>query len=527
MGKRRIIICCDGTWNDLEMRYITNVGRLIQALPVVGKSGQEDIPQLIYYDDGVGADSSGLQRLMQGGFGWGIDSLIYEAYRFIAINYEQGDEICLFGFSRGAYTVRSVAGMIGKVGLVPRSNLKKLPEALTAYRSRKPSIQAEFRKKWSDASVKVDLLACWDTVGALGIPDKIPFLSIDEMFKKRYRFHDTKIGSHIERAIHAVAIDERRKEFDATLMHRETDAPPTQKIVQRWFPGDHGCVGGGTWEKRGLSNRCLRWVVDQAKAWGIDLRADWSRLHDGAIADESIFFSEHVPLIYSKKNRKMKQGVVEWDDIDGTARQRWVDHPDYRPRGLKNRFLDKLNALPDDGARRPPTTETSLSVDQSVAVRVFAKEKTGRSHVQVKDGERCKVTVSSFQVWKDGGLDPCDVRGWNLVESGPTAMPPYVDGQPADLGAVRSSLIKMAHKRRVVRTANWFELVLRIGDEKRGRRLGIEKVDEDTPEFKAEFTAWRDGELHFAANDLASRFDLIDKYDNNVGWIWLGIKLVG
>ena len=100
MGRKRIIICCDGTWNDLEMRYITNVGRLVQVLPSIGRSGSGDIPQLIYYDDGVGADSGGIQRLMQGGFGWGINSLIYEAYRFVAINYEEGDEICLFGFSR-------------------------------------------------------------------------------------------------------------------------------------------------------------------------------------------------------------------------------------------------------------------------------------------------------------------------------------------------------------------------------------------------------------------------------------------
>ena len=416
--------------------------------------------------------------------------------------------------------------MIGKVGLVPRSNLKQLPEALTAYRSRDAAVQEEFCKNWSDTSAKVDLLACWDTVGALGIPDKIPFLSIDEMFKERFKFHDTEIGNHIERAIHAVAIDERRKEFGATLMHRRSDAPPSQRIVQRWFPGDHGCVGGGTWEKRGLSNHCLRWVVDQAKAWDIDLCADWSRLHDGAITDRSIFFSRHVPLVYSKSDRKMRLGVVEWDDIDETARQRWVEHPDYRPEGLKDRFLDRLNALPDDGVRRPPTTKTSLPVDQSADVRVFAQEKAGRSHIRVQDGERYEVTVSSLQVWKDGGLDPCDVHGWNLVESGPTAMRPYVDGQPADLGAVRSSLIKMAHKRRMAPTANWFELVLRIGDEKRGRRLGIEKSAEGTSELKAEFAAWKDGELRFAANDLASRFDLFDKYDNNVGWIWLRIKRI-
>ena len=107
---KRLIVCCDGTWNDLEMPYPTNVAKMAIA---VTPSDADGVPQVVCYDEGVGT-GKGLDRVSGGAFGKGIDKNIEEAYKFLTVNYEPGDEIYLFGFSRGSYTVRSLAGMIGK-----------------------------------------------------------------------------------------------------------------------------------------------------------------------------------------------------------------------------------------------------------------------------------------------------------------------------------------------------------------------------------------------------------------------------
>lgn len=515
--KKRIIVCCDGTWNDLEMRYITNVGRLVQALPNVGSSDGQDIFQMVFYDDGVGSDSSGVRRLWQGGLGKGIDNLIYEAYRFISVNYEDGDEICLFGFSRGAFTVRSVAGMIGKVGLVPRKNLKQVPQALDYYRSKNAREQAWFKKKYGVTDPKITLLGCWDTVGALGIPDKVPFLPIDNVLRRRYQFHDIKLGSHVERAIHAVAIDEVRKEFQATLMEKHADNSATE-LIQKWFPGDHSSVGGGQWEKRGLSNRCLVWLLDQAAATGIDLKPDWSLLHDQAVSDHSIFFPNGMNFFYSKYNRPMPNRLVNWDDIDVTARIRWGEHADYRPPMLRKRFAAELNAF-DYDSRKPLSKLKELAVDESADVRVFAKDKHNETNIKVTSGEQFMIEVSSVQVWQDGKFDPCDIRGWSTDNSDKI---PYINGEEANIGSIKGSLIRGFKKKRLHAASDWFELVMKIGDQP-FQGLDIKKPKHDYDAFEIGFTAKASGELVFAANDLSSRNQLVDKYDNNEGWIWLKV----
>jgi uncharacterized protein (DUF2235 family) len=522
---KRIIICSDGTWNDLDMRYITNVGRLVQSLLATGKSGNKRIPQLIYYDDGVGADASGIQRYIQGGVGLGIDNLIYNAYRFLCINYEEGDEVCLFGFSRGAFTVRSVAGMVGCVGLVPRSELKYLPDALDAYRSKKPEQQTKFKKTAKCRDIKITLLGCWDTVGALGIPDKIPFLPIDNMLRKKYEFHNTDLGKHVERALHAVAIDERRKEFNVTLMNKQKGAPASQKLTQRWFPGDHGCVGGGTWEKRGLSNRCLKWMVEEAANLGVQLGVDFKRLHDNAINDPCVFFQGNTSLIYGKLDRKIPANTTRWEDLDHTAHQRWAEHADYRPPSLK-KFSTELNNVPSVGVRTVPGSLTALKTGQSAYCRVFSRSKDNRSNIQVEKGQSYQLEISRLQVWKDGDLDPCDILGWNTNKPElKTSKLPYEDGKPADLGTLTTNVIRMGKKKKLVKTADWFELVMSIGEDDY-HRLNIKKPGDEITPYTISFSAAKTGELYFTANDLASSISFIDKYDNNAGWVWVKVKQV-
>lgn len=520
--KKRLVICCDGTWNDLEMRYITNVGRLLQALLPEGTSGGEPIDQVAYYDDGVGADAHGIGRWFQGGVGAGLDNILYEAYRFVCVNHCPGDELFLFGFSRGAYIARSLAGMIGRVGLVPRSRLGDVPRALQVYRSGDRAAQEAFREEVGAPVPLIEFLGVWDTVGALGIPDLSSLIGLDRITREKYRFHDTMLGSHVRRAAHAVAIDERRKVFAPTLMEPAPDAPKSRRLVQTWFPGDHGCVGGGTWEKRGLSNHCLQWMVEQASHGGRTLGVDLERLHDHAVADHGIYFGPASQALVPEGPRAIPE-TVQWKDIDRFARLRHRETDGVGASAqLRKRFREQLDALSPSGTRRMPKNPRHLGAGQSADVRVEARRKDNPARVRMKAGERYELRVSPLQVWKDGGWDPCDVRGWNTIESGPESKLPWEDGERAT-GGWLDKVIRRARDHRLVPEADWFELVARIGDGP-WFRLDPPAPESAHADLVMHFTAESEGELSLAANDLASRWDPVDKYDNNRGWIWARIR---
>ena len=522
---KRIVVCCDGTWNDLDMRYITNVGRLVQCMGKRGKSGGKAIAQSVYYDDGVGASSSGVRRVLEGATGIGIDEQIYNAYRHICINYEQNDEICLFGFSRGAFAVRSIAGMIGKLGLVEAKNLKHLARAMDVYRSKNKTEQSDFKKQHAGhKNVKITILGCWDTVGSLGIPDKIPFFPLDNLVRKRYQFHDTELGKHVERALHAVAIDERRKEFGVTTMNKPKGAPASQKLIQTWFPGDHSCIGGGSWEKRAFSNHSLKWMVEQAANLGVGLGVNFDLLHDVGLADAGVFFSNKVSFIYGRKNRRMEQDQVTWQDIDQSARYRWQELSDYRPPELKRRFKSELEASTDNTIRNPLSQPTSLKKGQSTWLRVHAQHVDNNSRVMAAKGDHFEISVSRLQVWKDADLDPCDIQGWN-TDKPPKAKPAYKDGDKVNPGSISKRLRRSVKSKRLVKQADWFELVISVGKDNY-QRLSITKPPTEAQPFVIPFQAKSEGELFFAANDVSHPIGLVDKYDDNTGWVWINIKKI-
>lgn len=513
--KKRIILLCDGTWNNLEMRYITNVGWLAQLLPARGKSNETSIPQLIYYDTGVAADDQGFERLWNGAFGGGLDQNIYQAYCFLAINYEPGDEVCMYGFSRGAYTVRSLAGMIERVGLVPKTKMRHFADAMGAYRD--PKKRAKFLKEVAAPFIHIDLLGCWDTVGAMGVPDKIPFVPIDNWLRKRHEFRNTTLGKLVKTALHAVAIDEHRKEFDATLM--QPSGGPGTTLKQVWFPGDHGSVGGGSWEKRGLSTRCLRWMIDESKAAGIDLGISTAALRQKKVEDHSISLANLVRPPFRRANRSLKG--VSFADIDETAKRRFLESPDPAARSipLQQHFARELSTLKLPNLR-PSTPATQLNPGQGTWVHVDSRKKSASSGIRVRKGQTYRIEVGAAQVWKDGDLDPCDVLGWSLDPKANKL--PWIDGRQDDLGFLKAGVIRKAERKRLVRDADWFELVVGF-DGRKFHRLNLKRGAGEIDPITAEIAIPQDGELHFAANDLASVIDLIDKYDNNSGGIWVSV----
>jgi uncharacterized protein (DUF2235 family) len=286
----------DGTWNkpgqkDEGVKTETNVLKLSKALAKLPD-------QIGGYFKGVGTDPG--EKLPGGAIGWGLFDQIKDGYRFLREQFQPGDQIYIFGFSRGAYSARSLAGMVVRCGIIKRDANPKFPDLgsdlLTtqddgnlrtdvvdrvfalykrAYdKKNRPEVERFKRQFCHDTAVR--FAGVWDTVGALGIPDGVvPFLkkfdqTLDE---KLYGFLDTDLSPRVEAACHAVAIDEHRKPFLPTLWTDPGDAArrvniPGSNVEQVWFVGAHSNVGGG-YADSGLSDIALKWMIDRATKNGL------------------------------------------------------------------------------------------------------------------------------------------------------------------------------------------------------------------------------------------------------------------
>ena len=256
MGKR-ILFFADGTWD--KPQNTTNVYKLFKASLVTSD-------QLPFYDDGVGSDGLPLERLAGGAMGIGLFQKIRDGYTKIAHAYEQGDDVFIFGFSRGAYTARSLAGMIAVCGL-PTKNFDDnlVGKAFDAYRNKltRQATLAALTPQYGLFDAPIRMVGVWDTVGSLGIPSIVG--GVDPVL---FGFLDTGLHADVKNAYHALAVDERRAEFPATLW---TSAPaPGQNVEQIWFTGVHCDVGGG-YPETGLSDITLSWMMGKAQGLGVQL----------------------------------------------------------------------------------------------------------------------------------------------------------------------------------------------------------------------------------------------------------------
>jgi uncharacterized protein (DUF2235 family) len=256
---KRIIFCADGTWDD--PLNATNVYAMFKAVTV-------GAGQLAFYDDGVGSDGTPLQKIAGGAFGDGLVQKVMDGYTKIAHAYEQDDEIFIFGFSRGAFTARSLAGMIAICGL-PTGNFSDqlVADAFQAYRN--PGQRAAFLQKYGTYDAKIKMVGVWDTVGSLGIP--AIFGGVDPI---KYGFLDTKLHPDVLNAFHALAIDERRQEFPPTLWEPPSSPVPSQVVEQVWFSGVHCDIGGGYPDDDSLSDITFSWMLSKAVALGLQAAPD-------------------------------------------------------------------------------------------------------------------------------------------------------------------------------------------------------------------------------------------------------------
>ncbi|MCX5045769.1 DUF2235 domain-containing protein [Aldersonia sp. NBC_00410] len=262
---KRLVVCCDGTWKSAEDQYISNVEKIARAVRTRDDDG---VAQIVHYVSGVGTGETRLGRLLAGATGAGLNSALLSAYRFLALNYEHGDQIYLFGFSRGAYTARSLAGMIGFNGLLTMDGVlaksNPLSDALEVYRNRPRGdgpvdLRTELFRELTyqgDERPKITFLGVFDTVGALGVPG---------MAGAKFGFHNVNLSDEVLRARQALAIDEPRLKFTPAVWNGNG----TTDLKQVWFDGDHTDVGGGH-EDTTLSDETLRWIVREAGDREID-----------------------------------------------------------------------------------------------------------------------------------------------------------------------------------------------------------------------------------------------------------------
>jgi len=288
---RNLVVCCDGSWATIDLQQDgilcpTNVARIYNAVDCSNKT------DLKYYHPGVGTEGGWWAKLRGGIVGEGLDKNIMSAYKWLAEHYQPQDNIFIFGFSRGAYTARSLAGMISTCGLIDISAVendidkrwKVIETIFKCYRKNKPSIQYSFIP-----GVRIHFLGVWDTVGALGIPDNYVVLSLLFNRAKKYGFHNTSLSTIVDHARHAVALDEQRASFAPTLW--TPLIPLGCDVKQTWFPGGHGDVGGGCMQS-GLSDGSLKWMMDEAAQCGLSfnqnmykqLKPDYmDSSHDGLV----------------------------------------------------------------------------------------------------------------------------------------------------------------------------------------------------------------------------------------------------
>jgi len=268
---KRVVICADGTWNDRDQvdegsgrRHPTNVTKVARAVRPRARNG---VDQVVFYHDGVGTGGP-LDRVTGGAFGSGIEKNIRALYRFIVYNFEPGDELYFFGFSRGAFTVRSLAGFMRRVGLIEKDDDYYVPEIYACYeRNQLPGSPAWTRAFHNIQGTRpcptIQFIGVWDTVGALGAPGMLgQFLN-----KKKYVYHDVGLNPSIAHACQALAIDERRKPFAPNVWTRPSGWGG--QVEQAWFPGVHSNVGGG-YAPDGLANEALQWIVGKAEALGLE-----------------------------------------------------------------------------------------------------------------------------------------------------------------------------------------------------------------------------------------------------------------
>ncbi|KAI1618230.1 hypothetical protein EDD37DRAFT_259442 [Exophiala viscosa] len=272
---KRLIVLCDGTWQNIlsgnKFAYPTNVARLSRAIAPVAvikdKEGKEkEVEQIIFYQPGVGTGTN--DKLQGGAYGAGLSANIRAAYGFLAHNYDPnpGDEIFFFGFSRGAYTARSIAGLVTKLGLLTKRGMDYFPEVYDQY-YKDPTTKPDFEftpELLQKIGTQVNEKAK-EAIKIVGVFDTVGFHAEGSMGEK-IELHNVELSPRVGHAYHALSLDERRIPYKPTLWQwpqaYKAGKDKLQEIKQVWFSGVHSDVGGGHYDPA-CSDVSLAWMLAQ------------------------------------------------------------------------------------------------------------------------------------------------------------------------------------------------------------------------------------------------------------------------
>ena len=339
---KKIVICADGTWNrpekNLNKDFPSNVLRLARAIKPYTPDNSS---QQVFYDWGIG---SYYDPIIGGATGSGLHKNILDNYRYIVQNYTPGDQLYLFGFSRGAYTIRCLCGLINNCGIIKRPDAALIQQAVNHYKRNgaafapKSDKSIAFRKRYSHPSREITFVGVWDTVGAMGIP--ISFLGL---FSDSDEFYDTKLGKNIRIARHALAIDEHRQDFIPTIWKSRSNLD----LKQVWFAGSHSDIGGSYKpDKDGslIADNALAWMIKEAQSAGLIIEDHLKQnLSTNPLA--TLHNSRRSFYRIKEKHYRFLENPGIPTLIHESVKTRFDQNKKYRPPNLVE-YLDK-NGWPD------------------------------------------------------------------------------------------------------------------------------------------------------------------------------------
>jgi len=470
---KSLFVCCDGTWNAPTAVHDgvpvpTNVVRFYNCVTEGRVEGPEPVQQIRYYHPGIGSSGTRLRRIYEGATGSGISQSIRSAYKWLGDNFNPGaDRMFLVGFSRGAYTVRSLVGFLHHVGLIANPTWDEVTDAYRIYRrsgSRNADAElAAFQRRLGGRLLVpvVHFIGVWDTVGALGIPLSPPFSWLAPGLW-RNQFHDTSLSSIVRNAFHAVAVDEQRASFTPTLWTVTGSSSPDLRIEQAWFPGVHADVGGG-YQETGLSDGALDWMLRKAMSCG-------------ARFDENLM----------RQIRPDAKGVLHdsYRGVFGLARSQprsmpylGAAPPDPPPtQTLHSSVIDRRNGPPI--AQCPYREGRLLAVGEQVRVSVFAREPWNWTGLFVSRGQTYAFSAPATQSWRDWFIN-CTAAGYT-----------------------RAWLWPFAWLKRLPR-AKWFCLSGAVGDGGNPSVSGVPARETMFPiGLQEKWLSTSDGYLYLFANDV-------------------------
>jgi T6SS, Phospholipase effector Tle1-like, catalytic domain len=512
---KRLIVCCDGTWNNPEQEINgiaapTNVVKIYNAIADYDTS---DVKQLKYYHPGVGGENSGLIDSVLGGtIGLGISRHICSAYHWLGNNYEEGDEIYLFGFSRGAFTARSLGGFLSR-GLL---DLRDVPSDISWARVGK-AYDEGYREdlainKWAETDwtffnqrdkTPIHFIGVWDTVGSLGVPDDLEIFNLFDN-KKKWKFHNTAIGENIKHARHAMAMDEVRSCFSVT---RWSNAAQHSDTIELWFPGVHSDIGGG-YVECDLSNGALKWMMKESETVGLVFREGVKQtIKDNPLgvmhkSYKGVFAKlrsrpRNIPAMSPENNKLFHESARKRQQISP------IEYPPYHPTRI-------------------------LAIGESVTVDVYANKRWNATNVYLAREQA--FTFSATGKWLDS-KDSCD---WEGTQDDNLTTSDIIRAASSFLGKFEKTFQKLTNNystdfigTKRVENIKWFTLVGAIANDS-GSSAVVKNDGSAVPHQYVELPNHKSTPLAISSPGYLYCFpnDVWSLYDNNHGSIQLSIKRV-